>query len=153
MQEPITTGGSLVITSPALADVDNDGLVEITVGSDDNNMYSIKCPAYGKSTLFPWPMFHHDEKNTGLSGLYTYKPIMELPTDVIVFLIGLQAGGDTFDLLSSPIGLGIVIGTVAAFSILTIILLITRKEVKENQKTIQKLNKKIGKTSVSKTSS
>ena len=62
---PITTGGS-VFSSPALGDLDNDGLVEIVVGSNDNKIYAFNEIGSYDESHFPWPMFHHDERNTGL---------------------------------------------------------------------------------------
>ena len=129
---PVTTGWQ-VVSSPALGDIDNDHVVEIVVGSDDNNIYAFKYPGYYNSSLFPWPMFRHDMSNTGL---YTpYRPIIELPiTELLMFLLGRQGDGDILSLLLTPLGLGIIIGTVAAFAIITGILIKTHKKVKELEK-------------------
>jgi outer membrane protein assembly factor BamB len=55
-----TTGGSLIQSSPT---IDIDGT--IYVGSGDGKLYAINSgsPSLASSS---WPMFHHDEKHTGL---------------------------------------------------------------------------------------
>ncbi|NVM03954.1 MAG: VCBS repeat-containing protein [Candidatus Helarchaeota archaeon] len=60
------------------------------------------------------------------------------------YIIGPQGGGDISDLLLSPLGLGIIIGIIAAFSIMAAILI-------KNNKTIKEINEKISKSQVFKT--
>ena len=53
-----------VTESPALADLDADGRVELVIGLDDGNTYAWKLDT-ATSDRVPWPMFHHDAQRTG----------------------------------------------------------------------------------------
>ncbi|MFB0563818.1 MAG: hypothetical protein ACETWM_21685, partial [Candidatus Lokiarchaeia archaeon] len=57
---------SVHYSSPALGDIDGDGLVEVVVGSLDRYVWAFDCPGVYKASLFPWPKFHHDMHNTAL---------------------------------------------------------------------------------------
>jgi PKD repeat protein len=54
-----------VTTSPALADLDADGKVELVIGLADGNTYAWRIDT-ATSDRVPWPMFHHDAQRTGL---------------------------------------------------------------------------------------
>ena len=54
-----------VTTSPALADLDADGRVELVIGLADGNTYAWRIDT-ATSDRVPWPMFHHDAQRTGL---------------------------------------------------------------------------------------
>ncbi|MHA1579095.1 MAG: hypothetical protein ACTSUQ_05665 [Candidatus Freyarchaeota archaeon] len=59
------TGGD-VVSSPALGDVDGDGKVEVVVGSWDHYVWALNYSGAYDPSFFPWPMFRHDERRTGL---------------------------------------------------------------------------------------
>jgi PKD repeat protein len=61
---PLATAGQ-VYSSPALSDLDGDGDVEVVVGSLDGKVYAWSCDTLTNDVL-PWPMFHHDQRHTGL---------------------------------------------------------------------------------------
>ena len=67
-EKSYVTGGSLA-TSPVVADVDNDSLLEILVGGGDTTYTRgeivIWDVAGSVSDALPWPMFHHDVARTG----------------------------------------------------------------------------------------
>ena len=68
--------GEDLVSTPAVGDIDNDGMLEIAVGSTyDDKVY---CWELGGNTynpdLLPWPMFHHDKFHTGLYGEPTSPP-------------------------------------------------------------------------------
>ncbi|MFB3881007.1 MAG: PKD domain-containing protein [Armatimonadota bacterium] len=58
-------GGYYVLDSPALADLDMDGRVEMAIGLLGSTTHVWKLPTT-TTDLMPWPMFHHDAQRTGL---------------------------------------------------------------------------------------
>ncbi len=59
-------------SSPSLGDIDNDGKLEVVVGSYDDKIYAIGAGGnVPVPSLLPWPEFKHDTKNTGF---YTGNP-------------------------------------------------------------------------------
>ncbi len=66
------TTGNYVYSSPSIGDIDNDGKLEVVVGSWDVNVYALSTNSPVSSpNLLPWPKFKHDIKNTGF---YTGDP-------------------------------------------------------------------------------
>ncbi len=61
---PIQTTGE-VRSTPAIWDVDRDGLNEMSVVGYDQNVYVWDTPAAFNTTRLPWPFFRHDTRNTG----------------------------------------------------------------------------------------
>lgn len=59
----ITTGS--VVSSPALADIDEDGDIEIAVGAKNDSFYIWDLPSHYNPNKAPWAMFHHDARHTG----------------------------------------------------------------------------------------
>ncbi|UCD13585.1 MAG: VCBS repeat-containing protein [Thermoplasmatales archaeon] len=60
--------GEDIYSSPAAGEIDDDGMLEIVVGSWHD--YKVHCWELGENTYdptrLPWPMFHHDRWHTGL---------------------------------------------------------------------------------------
>jgi hypothetical protein len=50
----------------AVSDLDNDGMLEMAWIDHNNNIYVWDLAA-PNNAVAPWPMFHHDERHTGLS--------------------------------------------------------------------------------------
>mgnify|MGYP001115309160 FL=1 len=72
---PIQLGGEILGT-PAVGDIDGDGLTEIAVACWDMNVYVWDYDfAFSPGAIPPWPQFHHDPLRTG----YAATPV---PTDV-----------------------------------------------------------------------
>jgi hypothetical protein len=61
---PIQTTGEIRST-PAIWDVDRDGLNELTVVGYDQNVYIWDLTAAFNTSRLPWPFFRHDTRNTG----------------------------------------------------------------------------------------
>ena len=82
---PLGAGGA-VKSSPVMGDIDNDGALEIVVGSDDGNIY---CWDMGSGTynpdLLPWQMFRHDMHRTGAFPTQITPPPKTLFTNVSDF--------------------------------------------------------------------
>ncbi|HEX7880699.1 MAG TPA: FG-GAP-like repeat-containing protein, partial [Candidatus Eisenbacteria bacterium] len=53
---------------PLLWDVDGDGHTNIVFGSVDRKVYAYDTPGIFNPTSCPWPMFRHDQGNTGYVG-------------------------------------------------------------------------------------
>ncbi len=72
---PIQLGGE-VLGTPALGDIDGDGMTEIAVACWDKNVYvwDYDFP-FSPGVVPPWPQFHHDPLRTG----YVLTPV---PSDV-----------------------------------------------------------------------
>jgi hypothetical protein len=78
-------GYDVVIASPLVEDVDNDGLLEtIVAGKGDSNQAAIYIwdETATISVQRPWPMFHHDMRRTGR---YPLPPKLGFPTEVRLF--------------------------------------------------------------------
>ncbi|NVM01416.1 MAG: hypothetical protein HWN67_03720, partial [Candidatus Helarchaeota archaeon] len=144
---PVTTGSS-VYSSPALGDIDNDGLVEIIVGSNDYCIYAFNYIGHYDSSLYPWPQFHQNNKNTGLYQTISSPSQLELPSILII-----PQESSVLDLLLTPLGLGIISIIGITFCIIGSRLINYNKKIKENNKAIKELHKKIRKRSVAKTPS
>jgi len=59
--------GEDIYSSPAVGEIDGDGMLEVVVGSWHD--YKVHCWEFGDKTYpakLPWPMFHHDKRHTGL---------------------------------------------------------------------------------------
>lgn len=69
--------GEDIYASAAAGDIDNDGKLEVAVGSWGD--HAMHCWEQGADSydaaLMPWPMYHHDLRNTGLYGV-------EVPTGI-----------------------------------------------------------------------
>jgi hypothetical protein len=63
---PIQTG-NLIENAPAVWDVDGDGLTEILAESFDQKIYCWDTPWTFNPALAPWPMFKHDQRNSGVA--------------------------------------------------------------------------------------
>jgi hypothetical protein len=61
---PIQINGE-VRGTPALWDVDRDGLLEVAVAGYDATVYVWEVPGAFNPSLLPWPFFRHDTRNTG----------------------------------------------------------------------------------------
>ena len=59
-------GGPWATNAPAVADLDNDGLLELTWVDNGNILYVWDLPA-PRTAKAPWPMFRHDAALTGAS--------------------------------------------------------------------------------------
>lgn len=69
---PIQLAGE-VRGTPAVADMDRDGMTEIVVADWDKNIYlwDYNFP-FQPSGVAPWPQFHHDARRTGFAGATTF---------------------------------------------------------------------------------
>ncbi len=63
---PIQTG-NLIENAPAVWDVDGDGLTEILAESFDQKIYCWDTPWTFNPALAAWPMFKHDQRNSGIA--------------------------------------------------------------------------------------
>ncbi len=50
---------------PLLWDIDGDGHTNLLFGSFDKNVYAFDTPGIFNPVSCPWPMFRHDQRNTG----------------------------------------------------------------------------------------
>ena len=90
--------GSEVCGSPALGDIDNDGFVEIVVGSIYNDLiYAFNYMGVYDSTLMPWPQFRQNIQNTGTI-IVNITQMSEIPIELLTIL-ATQKGGDILRLL------------------------------------------------------
>jgi len=102
-QAPVIPGvnGYGIYSSPALADLDGDGDVEVLFGSQNERVYCLDKdgvaftpPATTGSNIsrVPWPMFRHDPKHSGL-----YHSILHVPGDYSTIQAAINAAkrGDT----------------------------------------------------------
>jgi len=66
--KPTAFRGSDEANTPAVADLDGDGLLEMAWIDANENLYvwDLEGPRSGAQ---PWPMFHHDAQNTGAPGV------------------------------------------------------------------------------------
>jgi uncharacterized repeat protein (TIGR01451 family) len=55
-----------ISNSPALGDLDGDGLIEIAAATYDGRVYVWDAPGYALPDRLPWPMPRHDLQRTGL---------------------------------------------------------------------------------------
>jgi hypothetical protein len=84
--------------TPTLADLDDDGDIEVAEGSLDGRVYIWDLPAsYSKSCL-DWPMYQHDSQRTGLYQPYNEPPVLYGPYNILDIL-AIAFGYDTKDLI------------------------------------------------------
>ncbi len=55
----------IVYSSPAIADLNGNGKLEVVAGSLDGNLYAWVLPWGVSGGPLPWPKFHYDLRNTG----------------------------------------------------------------------------------------
>ncbi len=75
------------ISSPAIADLDRDGLLEIIMITHDGYLYGWETEGPGCSIdnkISPWPTYRHDEHNTGFLGKDATRPAMVIDLDARV---------------------------------------------------------------------
>ncbi len=66
------TGGSgSWVSSPVVADIDNDKELEVIVGDRDGTVWCLTAGSTGIVGQMDWPMFQHDAENTGVLPLRT----------------------------------------------------------------------------------
>jgi hypothetical protein len=96
--------GEDIYSSPAAGDIDNDGMLEIVVGSYHDD--KVHCWELGENTyeptLLPWPMFHHDEWHTGCYASVGIN--MSKPREGYLYLF--DKWGITIPLISKPLIIG-----------------------------------------------
>lgn len=60
--------GDNIEGGPLLWDIDGDGHTNIIFGSVDRSVYAYDTPGLFNPSSCPWPMFRHDQRNTGFVG-------------------------------------------------------------------------------------
>ncbi|NVM01370.1 MAG: hypothetical protein HWN67_03490 [Candidatus Helarchaeota archaeon] len=159
-----TTPSGLEAIHWRLYDDHGAGKYRVWVNDNNNNYYEwIKWTSWDNNTYvlvpinrtalgtFNYTIEYCDYYNqTGISDTVIVK-VTKIPKELPSIPIGIE-GRDIFDILSSPPGLGIAIGIIAAFSIIITILIKNNKTIKQKDKTIQELQHKISKTQPSKKS-
>jgi hypothetical protein len=65
--------------TPAIADFDNDKILEIVAGSSAGFIYVWNLPESKGNGNISWPMFQHDSRH---SGLYSQPPLSNQPPDI-----------------------------------------------------------------------
>ncbi|MGA1848286.1 MAG: CARDB domain-containing protein [Thermoplasmatota archaeon] len=59
------TGEPLGISSPVIADIDLDGVLEVIFGGEDGTLFCISSGGLAGSNNAPWPTFHGNHNRTG----------------------------------------------------------------------------------------
>lgn len=60
--------------TPAVTDVDNDGLAEVVIGSEDGRVYVWDLTCSADQSAMSWTMFAHDVRHTGYAGPSACQP-------------------------------------------------------------------------------
>lgn len=110
---PKMTGG-WITTSPAMADIDRDGLFEIALFTHEGYVFvwETEGPACNsEGSAASWPKFRHDEHNTGLLGFDATPPGMVTDLKALLTLEG------DYDLRFSAAGDDNLCGQVAGYEI------------------------------------
>jgi outer membrane protein assembly factor BamB len=58
-------GAPIGISSPVVADIDNDGMLEVVIGDTAGNIHCISAGGTSGIGQVDWPMFHRDANNSG----------------------------------------------------------------------------------------
>ncbi len=61
----LDTGEYYISNSPVIADIDNDGQIEIIVAGRSGTIYIWNQESYYNQELQPWPQYQHDAQHTG----------------------------------------------------------------------------------------
>lgn len=72
-----------------LWDVDNDGFTNLVFSSIDRYVYAYDTPGIFSPAACPWPMFRHDQANTGYAG-----SLLSTPAAPVLTSFALEASGD-----------------------------------------------------------
>ena len=62
---PPSPQGEWILSTPALADIDNDEDVELIMEINNYDVYVLDIPGHHNDNNGEWPMFHYDPQNTG----------------------------------------------------------------------------------------
>ncbi len=75
-----TGGNGTWVSSPVVADIDNDMNLEVVVGDKDGNVWCLNAGPTNLTGQSDWPMFQHDVQNTGVitTRSKTFKVTLEL---------------------------------------------------------------------------
>ncbi|MFX0137919.1 MAG: hypothetical protein ACFFDN_30030 [Candidatus Hodarchaeota archaeon] len=153
-----TTPSGLEAIHWRLYDDHGAGKYRVWVNDTNNNYYEwIKWTSWENNTYvlvpinrtalgtFNYTIEYCDYYNQiGISDIVIVK-VTKISKELPPIPIGIQ-GEDIFDILLSPLGLGIAIGIIAAFFIMSTVLIKNNKTIKQKDKTIQELQQKISKT-------
>jgi outer membrane protein assembly factor BamB len=67
-----TKGNGTWVSSPVVADIDNDKELEVVVGDIDGTVWCLSAGAIKLKGQTDWPMFQHDSQNTGFFPMKSY---------------------------------------------------------------------------------
>ncbi|NVM03088.1 MAG: hypothetical protein HWN67_12170, partial [Candidatus Helarchaeota archaeon] len=115
-----------------------------------NNSHIIVPINYNFLGTFNYTIEYNDSRNQFSSDTVMVTIVSSKPSESPNIFMGPQGTGDISEFLLSPFGLGIIIGIITAFSIMTAILIKNNKIIKENSKKIKEVHNNIGKITSSK---
>ncbi len=113
--KPTATIGAYSANTVAVADLDGDGLLEMTWIDRDANVYvwDLSSPV---SATYPWPMFHHDAQHTGSASTSlasNYPPVLDpigdktgVEDELLTFLVSASDPDGDFLSLSAQMASG-----------------------------------------------